>query len=60
MNLPVFLDLRKALETVDYKIMVMSLNAIGIKGITENWFVTVLRDRKQYCSLGNKPLMKAW
>ena len=59
MNLSMFLDLRKAFNTVDHKIMFMKLNVIGINGITGDWFSSYLRNRKQYCSLGNQASNKS-
>ena len=58
-NLSMLLYLRKAFDTVDHKIMFMKLNVIGINGITGDWFSSYLRNRKQYCSLGNQASYKA-
>ena len=33
--------------------MVKKLNAIGVRGIPGDWFASYLRNRKQYCSLGD-------
>ena len=37
----------------------MKLNVIGINGITGDWFSSYLRNRKQYCSLGNQASNKS-
>ena len=49
LNLSLFLDLKK--DTVDRKIMVKKLNAIGARGIAADWFASYLSNKKQYCSL---------
>ena len=54
LNLSLFLDLKKAFDTVDHKIMVKKLNAIGFRGIAGDWFDSYLSNRKQYCSLGDQ------
>ena len=54
LNLSLFLDLRKAFDTVDHKIMVKKLNAIGVRGIAGDWFDSHLSNSKQYCSLGDQ------
>ena len=54
LNLSLFLDLKKAFDTVDHKIMVKKLNAIGVRGIAGEWFDSYLSNRKQYCSLGDQ------
>ena len=54
LNLSLFLDLKKAFDTVDHQIMVKKLNAIGVRGIAGDWFASCLSNRKQYCSLGDQ------
>ena len=54
LNLSLFLDLKKAFDTVDHQIMVKKLNAIGVRGIAGDWFASYLSNRKQYCSLGDQ------
>ena len=55
-NVSLFLDLRKAFDSIDHNIL---LSKLGKYGITQNelaWFrpTSYLRDRKQYCYLGGK------
>lgn len=42
-----FLDIRKAFDTVDHKIMLEKLHTIGIRGVVYNWFESYLINRKQ-------------
>ena len=46
LNLTIFLDLKKALDTVDHRIMLEKIMSYGIRGIHENWF-------KSYCTTDN-------
>jgi hypothetical protein len=47
----VFCDLRKALDTVDHKILLKKLTKIGVHGIELQWFENYLTDRKQFVTL---------
>ena len=42
-----FLDLSKAFDTVDHKIIKIKLKSLGIKESSLNWFVSYLEDRDQ-------------
>ena len=54
-NFALFLDLKKAFDTVDHEILIRKLKVYGIDGIELEWFRSYLSCRQQYCTLnGNK------
>ena len=50
----VFIDFRKAFDTVDFKILLERLCYLGIKGSVLNWFESYLSERKLRVTLSNK------
>ena len=51
LNLTLLLDLRKAFDTVDHKILLKKLDYYGIKDNDLSWFESYLSNRNQYCSI---------
>ena len=49
-----FIDLQKALDTVNQNILLAKLNHYGIKGTSFNWFQPFICDRVQYTSIDLK------
>ena len=48
----VFIDLKKAFDTVDHSILLSKLNFYGFRGIINNWFSSYLRNRLQTTQIG--------
>ncbi|XP_067622537.1 probable RNA-directed DNA polymerase from transposon BS isoform X1 [Eurosta solidaginis] len=53
-TISVFLDLKRAFETVDRDILIRKLYKIGIRNIALNWFKSYLSGRKQKTVIRNK------
>ena len=49
-----FLDLKKAFDTVDHVILLAKLEKYSIQGNSLEWFKSYLKDRKQVCSVYGK------
>ena len=48
----VFIDLKKAFDTVDHKILLNKLNHYGFRGIINDWFSSYLNNRTQTTQVG--------
>ncbi|CAB4031800.1 Hypothetical predicted protein, partial [Paramuricea clavata] len=49
----VFLDIRKAFDTVDHAILFCKLKSVGLDDNTLNWFESYLSSRQQVTSIDN-------
>ena len=47
----VFVDLKKAFDTVDHEILLRKLEHYGIRGVGNAWFQSYLSNRKQFVSI---------
>ena len=50
-NLSIFIDLKKAFDTVDFNILFNKLDIYGIKNIENNWFNNYLNNRVVTCGV---------
>ena len=58
-NISIFLDLKKAFDTMDHGILISKLTKYGVVGTPLRWFISYLTDRKQYCQIdGHKCSLK--
>ena len=47
----IFIDLKKAFDTVDHGILLNKLSYYGIRGLSNEWFKSYLTERKQFVSI---------
>ena len=48
----VFIDLKKAFDTVDHNILLKKLHFYGFRGMIQDWFESYLRERTQATIVG--------
>ena len=53
-NMSVFLDLKKAFDTVDHDLLLAKLAVYCIVGSPHQWFSSYLTRREQYCQIGGQ------
>ena len=49
----VFIDLRKAYDTVNHEILLKKLSLSGVRGVQLKWFASYLENRSQCVAIGN-------
>ena len=47
----IFIDLKKAFDTVDHQILLNKMRDYGIDGLEHQWFSSYLDNRRQFCKL---------
>ena len=52
-TLGIFIDLSKAFDTVDHKILITKLENYGVKGTNLQWIKSFLENRKQFIAYEN-------
>ena len=55
----VFLDLKKAFDTVDHAVLLSKLSAYGVTDLAHGWFTSSLAWKDQYCYVEDKSSKKS-
>ena len=53
-TLGIIIDLRKAFDTVDHKILILKLKNYGVRGNNLKWFESYLSNHEQFIAYNNK------
>ena len=50
----VFVDLKKAFDTVDHDILIEKLDHYGLRGVAKDWFISYLKGSRQFVVIENE------
>ena len=50
-TLSIFIDLKKAFDTVDHNILLKKMDHYGVRGTENSWFTNYLSDREQFVTI---------
>lgn len=50
----IFIDLKKAFDTIDHDILIKKLERYGVRGVVSKWLASYLADRQQYVYVNGK------
>ena len=50
----IFVDLKKAFDTVDHNILIKKLEHYGVRGVEKDWFISYPKGRKQFVKVENE------
>lgn len=57
-----FIDFRKAFDTISHELLPLKLQAVGIMGDSHNWILDYLKDRSQFTTVNGsstKPIIRS-